>query len=62
MIIGNPMVVFLNRRSSSGMCQGILPSLPITRLLAIAAMITISIVSDFGRITEKDIVFTSASI
>jgi hypothetical protein len=50
MIIGNPMVVFLNRRSSSGMCHGI------------AAMIIISIVSDLGRITEKDIVFTSASI
>ncbi len=61
-IIGNPMVVFLNKRSSSGMCHGILPFLPITRFLAIATMIIISIISNFGRITEKDIVFASASI
>jgi hypothetical protein len=49
-----PAVVFLNHLKSSGMCQGIFPSLPMTRLRDIAAIARRAISESFFLTAEAE--------
>lgn len=50
MMIGWPMVVFLKKISSSGICHGVALSRPITLLAAMAAIRIISMVKNYQEI------------